>query len=175
MSHEKTLEEVAEERITEARRMQTTCLDLAKLELRQLPRSLSTLTALHSLNLSGNQLASLPLSIGPFRQLQELDISSNRLTALPEWVGQLEQLRHLDASNNRYPPSPTPSVNWHNCSDSSSGGIVVWTSGRPVRPLRVQHRTMSAGKAGVDRLPHAITCCRSALRDGLQDASPLVT
>ena len=27
----------------------------------------------------------------------------------------------------------------------------------------------------MDRLLHAITCCKSALRDGLQDASPMVT
>ena len=35
------------------------------------------------------------------------------------------------------------------------GGRVAQASGRPERPLRVQHRPMRAGKAGVDRLPHA--------------------
>jgi internalin A len=106
MSYEKTLEEIVEERIEEARRMQATHLDLEKLGLTQLPRSLSTLTELHSLNLSGNQLASLPPSIGCFLQLQELDISHNRLTALPENLGQLGQLRDLDASNNQLSALP---------------------------------------------------------------------
>ena len=44
-----------------------------------------------------------------------------------------------------------------------------------MRPLRVQHRAMSAGQAGVDRLPHAEPGGRRARRDGLRGASPRVT
>jgi hypothetical protein len=44
-----------------------------------------------------------------------------------------------------------------------------------VRPLRVQHRAMRAGKGGVDRLPHARTCGVEELRDGLRGESPQVT
>ena len=44
-----------------------------------------------------------------------------------------------------------------------------------MRPLRVQHRAMRAGKGGVDRLPHVRTCGVEELRDGLRGASPQVT
>ena len=42
-------------------------------------------------------------------------------------------------------------------------------------PLRVQHRTRSAGKACMDRLPHARTCGVEERREGLRGASPRVT
>jgi hypothetical protein len=58
---------------------------------------------------------------------------------------------------------------------SEPGGLVAQASGRPERPLRGQHRPMRAGKACVDRLPHAETCWVRALRDGLRGESPRVT
>lgn len=98
--------QIAEQKIEEALRSGATELDLSggwgkkEATLTKLPESLSQLTQLRALILSGNQLTKLPEWLGQLTQLQSLHISINRLTELPEWLGQLTQLRELSAANN---------------------------------------------------------------------------
>jgi len=97
----------AEQKIDRARRSGAKELDLnndyggEKHKLTELPASLSQLTQLESLNLSGNQLTVLPEWLSKLTQLRSLDLSGNRLTVLPEWLSQLTQLRSLNLSGNQ--------------------------------------------------------------------------
>lgn len=99
------------ERLTElpeslSRLTQLQSLELTGNQLSTLPDSLSQLTQLRSLKLSLNQLTTLPDSLGQLTQMQSLDLSDNRLTALPESLSQLTQLQSLDLSNNRLTAPP---------------------------------------------------------------------
>jgi hypothetical protein len=58
---------------------------------------------------------------------------------------------------------------------AAPGGRVAQASGRSARPLRVPPRPRRAGQAGVDRRPHAATCCVNELGEGRKDASLMVT
>ena len=73
--------------------------------------------------------------------------------------------------------SPRPCGPWRASGSrvSEPGGLVAQGSGRPARPLRVQPRPRRAGKAGVDRRPHARPCSKRARRDGLKEASLMVS
>ena len=97
----------AEQKIEEARRSGAEILDLSVSwdaeesdRLNELPDSLSRLTQLHLLNLSGHGLAGLPESIDQLTQLESLDLSGNNLIGLPECLGQLMRLRSLDLASN---------------------------------------------------------------------------
>jgi len=124
----------AEEKIEAALREQSTKLDLSawredQAKLTELPDSLSQLTQLNTLRLSGNQLmalpewldqltqlkslglannklTALPKSLSRLTQLQELDLWRNQLTALPDWLSQLRQLRLLDLYGNKLTELP---------------------------------------------------------------------
>ena len=81
-----------------------TSLDLSGNRLTELPEWLGNLTALTSLDLSGNGLTSLPEWLGNLTALTRLDLSGNQLTELPEWLGNLTALTSLDLIVNRWPP-----------------------------------------------------------------------
>ena len=96
----------AEEKIAEALRTGATELDLAYMELTELPESLGQLTQLQSLKLSSNQLMALPELLGQLTQLRTLNLSRNQLTALPESLGQLTQLQTLNLIGNQLTALP---------------------------------------------------------------------
>ena len=96
----------AERRIAECRQKQNPKLDLASLDLVEVPPSVFGLTHLRSLNLSGwsskkNRLVTLPNDIAQLTNLQILNLSSNRLSYLPDAITQLTNLEVLDLSGNR--------------------------------------------------------------------------
>ena len=97
---EKSPEEIAEERIEEARRTGATGLSLTNLGLTAVPESIGQLEQLQVLHLWDNALTDLPESIGQLNHLQILNLSGNKLTALPESIGQMKFLQYLDLSGN---------------------------------------------------------------------------
>ncbi len=85
----------AEERIEAAADMGATSLSLHGLNLTELPESLSELTQLTRLDVSGNLLEALPESLGQLKKLERLFAYQNRLRVLPDWLADLGQLRVL--------------------------------------------------------------------------------
>lgn len=69
--------------------------------LKSLPRSLTGLSFLASLNLSSNHLDTLPDSIGNLSKLTVLNVSGNQLKALPENLGKCSKLEELNANFNQ--------------------------------------------------------------------------
>jgi hypothetical protein len=98
--HEKTQEQVAEQRIQEALASHETELELTGMALTAVPELIGELRDLQKLRLFENRLAALPESIGQHSQLRSLRVWGNRLRALPESIGQLKQLELLDISRN---------------------------------------------------------------------------
>jgi Leucine-rich repeat (LRR) protein len=96
----------AEERIKEARRSGATELNFSYQLSTDLPESLSQLTQLKSLDLTGNQLRALPDWLGRFIHLQSLNLSGNQLTALPESLVQLTHLQSLNLAGNQLTALP---------------------------------------------------------------------
>jgi hypothetical protein len=94
MAHDKAYYE-AEKEIQEAQRAKEAVLNLAGMNLTELPDSIGQLTNLRSLILSRNQLKTLPNSLAQLKQLKELSINLNQLTNFPDVVGELEELSHL--------------------------------------------------------------------------------
>ena len=84
---------VVEQRLASVRYHAGTSLDLSGLILWRIP-DLADLTALTTLDLSGNQLTDLPDSLGNLTALTTLDLSVNQLTRLPD---SLDTLRSLTA------------------------------------------------------------------------------
>jgi internalin A len=78
-----------------------TSLDLSGNQLTVLPEWLGKLTALTDLDLRNNQLAVLPESLGDLTSLEKLILYQNRLTALPESLGNLTALTYLALEGNR--------------------------------------------------------------------------
>jgi hypothetical protein len=70
-------EAIAEERIQAARRSGMLNLDLSMLGFRQLPPSISQLTHLQWLDVSGNQLTALPETLKRLTRLQALYLHDN--------------------------------------------------------------------------------------------------
>ena len=65
-----------------------------------LPRNLSQLESITSLDLSRKKLTHLPESIGALQNLSILKISGNRLKALPKSLSTLKNLRNFQCENN---------------------------------------------------------------------------
>jgi Leucine-rich repeat (LRR) protein len=104
MAHDKAYRE-AEKKIEAVRRSGATELDLnawrsESLMLTELPESLSQLTWLQSLILSGNRLTSLPEWLGQLTHLKSLDLLHNQLSSVPSWIERLIDLEHLHLFNN---------------------------------------------------------------------------
>lgn len=89
------------DRIEEARKNNSTLLDLSYDQLTALPESICQLTQLQILDLSDNQLTAVPESISQLTQLQILNLSGNQLTGVPESISQLTQLQYLNLSGNQ--------------------------------------------------------------------------
>jgi hypothetical protein len=65
-----------------------------------MPDSISLLTNLKVLNLSGNQLTGIPDTIGELKSLVELDLEANGLKSLPDSIGELSNLQKLNLEKN---------------------------------------------------------------------------
>jgi Leucine-rich repeat (LRR) protein len=96
----------ADKQIERARESGALELDLAKMDLTDVPPSIGQLGQLESLSLAGNILKSLPESIGELTQLQSLYLSTNQLSTLPDSLGQLTQLSRLDLADNQFSSFP---------------------------------------------------------------------
>lgn len=82
-------------------------VNLSGLGLRELPRSLATLTALTDLTLNDNALTALPEALfEALPHLARLSISGNLLTALPKSIGGLPGLTYLNLNENRLTELP---------------------------------------------------------------------
>jgi len=67
--------------------------------LSSLPKTVTSLSSLESLVLSGNQFMVFPESISALTKLERLSVGSNPLTALPNHLSRLIFLKHFDAHN----------------------------------------------------------------------------
>jgi hypothetical protein len=95
-----TEEEKLRRQVTEARRNETSFLDLSDMRLEEIPPEVFELTEITHLNLSDNQLANLPEELGRLTQLTTLDASYNRLITVPTAIGDLTSLEHLYLRHN---------------------------------------------------------------------------
>ncbi|WP_293334119.1 COR domain-containing protein [Microcoleus sp. CAWBG58] len=78
-----------------------TKLDLAGLELKELPTEIAQLSNLTLLVLHSNQITVIPEAIGQLSNLTGLDLHSNQITVIPEAIGQLSNLTWLDLRDNQ--------------------------------------------------------------------------
>lgn len=99
-------------------------LDLSWQYLGSMPRGLSSLNQLRTLNISGNALESLPDGIERLRLLEALDASANDLAQLPASLGELNQLRDLSINHNELDTFPT-------VISTFEAGVTVNVAGNP--------------------------------------------
>ncbi len=90
---------IALERIAQAKKEKATTLHLYRLDLKEIPKSLSELTQLTSLSLSSNQLTEIK-GLEKLTKLTNLSLSSNQLTEI-KGLEKLTQLTNLDLSYNQ--------------------------------------------------------------------------
>jgi len=102
----RTSEQIAEDRIEQARRSAATTLDLSGFGLTRLPDSLANLTSLQTLYLGNNRLTTLPDSLANLTALQALFLSDNQLTTLPDSLVRLTSLRELNLAGNQLTTLP---------------------------------------------------------------------
>jgi internalin A len=81
-------------------------LDLSGNRITYLTDSIGNLADLTSLYLSGNQITQLPGGFSKLTDLSELSLSHNRLTELPDSIGNLTHLTSLDLSGNQLTELP---------------------------------------------------------------------
>ena len=72
-----------------------TGLDLSGKKIKNVDKSIESLTTLESLSLSQNNILNLPNNIGNLKNLTFLDISHNFLTSVPKSFNQLTSLKTL--------------------------------------------------------------------------------
>src|ERR1044072_8465768 len=85
----------AKRRIEECIRKRSESLDLANLNLTQLPDEVASLTWLNELWLSGNFIREVPEFIGRLNKLQKLILQRNPISKLPRSLSLLKELRWL--------------------------------------------------------------------------------
>jgi len=86
-----------------------TRLDLSGNKLTELPNALRFLTLLQELVLAGNHFADLSgcqTTLGSYKKLERLDCSNNRLHSLPANMRALKKLGHLNLSVNLFETWP---------------------------------------------------------------------
>ena len=81
-------------------------LNLAGLDLTELPQDFVKLTGLRYLELKGNQLTKLPDEICTFTDLRWLGLNFNFLISLPDQIGNLKKLERLYLRENRMKQLP---------------------------------------------------------------------
>ncbi|MEM1185406.1 MAG: COR domain-containing protein [Planctomycetota bacterium] len=96
-----TPNDIALERIREAKATGSSVLDLSGLGLESVPAGLGSLTSLTELNLNDNQLSLVPAELGSLTSLRGLRLASNQLSSVPAELGSLTSLTALDLSKNQ--------------------------------------------------------------------------
>lgn len=118
---------VALKRIKEAKRKNSTTLDLSELELTQFLPEVLELTNLEVLEFRKNKLTSLPENIGKLTKLKEFDLSSNQITTVPEEIKKLSALTKLDLSINKLSILPKSILGLTNVTELVLGGNLFTT------------------------------------------------
>jgi len=93
-------------RIEEAKRNNSTELDLSELKLTQFPPEILELTNLTKLNLGINELATFPYIINKITKLNTLYLHKNLFTTFPEALGMLNNLTSLYLEYNQLKSLP---------------------------------------------------------------------
>ncbi|WCJ19619.1 hypothetical protein M5689_001903 [Euphorbia peplus] len=81
---------------------------------KQLPKSITKLYNLRTLNLSNSSIRELPESITKLHNLQTLDISNSNVKELPDSIAKLRNLQTLDVSNSNITELPQSITKLHN-------------------------------------------------------------
>ncbi|MFX1393947.1 MAG: hypothetical protein ACFFAH_10270 [Promethearchaeota archaeon] len=81
-------------------------LNIARIEIREIPESIESLTLLERLNLSRNNIKEIPLSICHLTSLKWLDLSHNNIRNIPEPIINLRLLTKLKLNNNNIKEIP---------------------------------------------------------------------
>lgn len=80
--------------------------------IRTLPDAIGRLTALHTLDASGNALRDLPTALAECTALHTVVLAQNAFRRMPLALTQVATLHHLDASHNELMDLPTETQNW---------------------------------------------------------------
>jgi Leucine-rich repeat (LRR) protein len=124
-----------DELIEEARRLDSTGLDLSSNQLTAISEALAQLTNLQDLNLSSNQLTAIPEALAQLTNLQSLNLSGNQLTVIPEALAQLTKLHRLDLRNNHLTAIPETV-------ESTTLATVAYDKGRGLLQLEFRSRAI---------------------------------
>jgi len=100
--------------LEEARRNNTTVLDLSERGITELPEEIACLTNLQRLSLSFNRLTHLSEAVANFNDLRYLYLENNQLTHLPEAIANLNNLQVLSLSHNQLTHLPEAIANLNN-------------------------------------------------------------
>ncbi len=92
---------IALERIEEARINHSKSLDLSGLNLTQLPNELSELKQLEELYIDNNRLSALPTHLGNLSHLKVIRACNNQISNITKAVRKLNKLETLDLRNNK--------------------------------------------------------------------------
>lgn len=110
-------EQVAKNRIFEARKNKSLFLDLSALNLDKLPEDISDMNYLTHLDLSYNFLSEMPKSISKMLNLKTLDISNNYIYNIDFTEGISYDLEELNISNNALYEIPNSLNLLQNCNN----------------------------------------------------------
>ncbi len=75
-------------------------LQLAHLDLDELPESIGSLALLDTIDLAGNNLSDLPDSMHDLKNLTRINLDKNQFQILPLWLSELPKLNHLSLDGN---------------------------------------------------------------------------
>jgi internalin A len=83
-------------------RLQLVFWGMSSSHLKSVPREISRLKKLESLDLSNNHFTDFPTAVCSLTNLRSLDLSDNRISGVPAEIGQLTELRTLYLSNSEW-------------------------------------------------------------------------